>query len=169
MTFEEITAAVDAERRRREITYKEIGDRTGIEQHTVSRWMGRAGKGGIRLINAVDIAEAVGMELTVRRIDEPRPTLMTYAEMQMPYGFGFLEEDISDEDGEDYHLCGPCCWTWDGERIRIVTPGLGEYLQPHKARYNQPLGWRVWTGRPTDDQRAAAAWDGEGGEDDGEP
>lgn len=167
MTGEQIRDALEEARARRGISYTEIAERTGIGIHTVTRFLAGRTKCGIRMINAADIAEAVGLELTVRR-KEPR--LMTYEEIAgAPYGFGWLEEDhsgaIDDLPGSagDYIL-EPCCWSDATETsypypVTVSTAVLGEFLRPEEETYNRPGGWRIWTDRPTEEQRRTEKWD----------
>lgn len=69
MTAREFIDAVDAERARMGLTVQEMVRRAGVTEYTWQRV--KYGRGGMHFFTANALAEVVGLEIVVRRKEEP--------------------------------------------------------------------------------------------------
>ena len=162
MTVQQILETLEARRQALKYSRPKLSRLSGVPAGTLQQWKGR--RHGPNVGAVTQVADALGMELVLREGREPR--LLTFEELRRPAGFGFLEEYVIDDEGADFRLFGPCCWTWRADRIpyglRIVTPEGGVYLTPTEETYNVPGGWRIWTKAGAAGKRVATPWNGGG-------
>lgn len=69
MTARELIDAVEAERARMGLTVQELAIRAGVTEYTWQRV--KSGRGGMHFYTANAMAEAVGLEIVLRRKEEP--------------------------------------------------------------------------------------------------
>ena len=69
MTARELIDAVEAERARMGLTVQEMVSRAGVTEYTWQRV--KYGRGGMHFYTANAMAEAVGLEIVLRRKEEP--------------------------------------------------------------------------------------------------
>ncbi|MBR1407392.1 MAG: helix-turn-helix transcriptional regulator [Clostridia bacterium] len=166
MNAKEIIGALETERTRQRISRDKLEKRTGVSKASYAQWHKR--KTGPYLGHVTAVADALGFDLQLTRKGAKQPPrLLDYEELRRPVGFGFLEEHLTDDEGQTVYTLAPCCWTHEADRVpygvRLVTPEEGEYLTPVEETYNVPGGWRVWTLPARKAQRLETPWTGRGG------
>ena len=65
MTTDEIIKVMARERERQGISYKQLQIKSGVELHTVAKWV--CGAARPRLDVLIDVLDALGLELVLRR------------------------------------------------------------------------------------------------------
>ena len=65
MTTDEIIKVMARERERQGISYKQLQQKSGVELHTIAKWV--CGESRPRMEVMIDVLDALGLELALRR------------------------------------------------------------------------------------------------------
>ena len=89
------------------------------------------------------------------------PRVLTLDEVLTGKGCGWIEnwfEPDEETGAPDYKELFECAWCYGG--VVMMESGMLDHSEPEHVKkfYGKKYGTRIWTGRPTEEEREATPW-----------